>query len=321
LSSSRWGLVLKFALSLGILLWFALTVDWSRLVRLTSTIQWVYLLPLAALSLARVWISAVRFRCLIAGSIGIGIRALVGQYLVASYFNNLLPSALGGDLVRLFMLADSGLAKRESGVLILVERFAGSAALLALAGVGAMWFPVPLELRLVVLALAAVVLALLLVLMAVPQRLAFIPQRWPGLARSYAALASVTSRPGLLAVVFTLSLILQTVSISVSWLVAQALGIQLSFIACLALVPLVWLVTLLPISIGGIGLREASFAYFLGTAGVSTEESLLISLGTFASLVFNGSIGGLLLASRTVTAGTDSARAPASGDADGRPAP
>ena len=73
---------------------------------------------------------------------------------------------------------------------------------------------------------------------------------------------------------------------------ALAFGIEISFSACVALVPLVWLITLLPVSIGGIGLREASFALLLGTVGIGTEESLLISLGTYAALLVSGAVGG-----------------------------
>lgn len=105
------------------------------------------------------------------------------------------------------------------------------------------------------------------------------------------ALALLASHPGTLLVAFILSILFQIASIALSWVVALAFGIDVSFIACLALVPLVWLVTLLPISLGGIGLREASFAYLFGTIGIGAEASLVISLGTFAALVMTGSVG------------------------------
>ena len=127
-------------------------------------------------------------------------------------------------------------------------------------------------------------------------------------AESVETLSSVGRRRGLLAGVFALSLVLQVASIAVSWVVARALAIEVSLWAFIAVVPLVWLVTMLPISIGGIGLREASFAYFLGTVGVSAEASLLISLGTFGSLLLNGAVGGLLLATRTAREGVARAR-------------
>lgn len=306
--SSRVGLALKLLVSLVLLLWFVWRIDASRLAELASALRWEYAVPLVLLGFFRVWVSALRFRWLSAGSSRLGMAPLMEQYFVAAYFNNLLPSSLGGDFVRLFMLAHSGLAKRIGGVLILIERSVGAVALLALAAIGVSTYDVPGELRFAVLLLTAGAAVLILFFMALPELPRRLAKRrsWDA---SFETLTAVGRRPGLLAGVFGLSLVLQVASIAVSWVVARALAIDVPLSAFIAVVPLVWLVTMLPISIGGIGLREASFAYLLGTVGVSTEASLLISLGTFGSLLLNGAVGGLLLATRTAHEGIAGARA------------
>jgi hypothetical protein len=257
--------------------------------------QPVYLAALVALSLLRVWVSALRFRVLTRLRITIPMRTLIRQFFVGAYFSNLLPTAIGGDAVRLFMLAECGLPKQEGAVNIFLERSIGVAALVALALTGVLIFPVPSEIRLGVVALAALVAIAAAGLLASRHRFARIAKRRPALERAMSALELLSSHPGTLLVAFILSILFQIASVALSWVVALAFGIEVSFVACLALVPLVWLVTLLPISLGGIGLREASFAYLFGTIGIGAEASLVISLGTFAALVMTGSVGAWLV--------------------------
>jgi len=303
LSTSRTGVALKGFVSVGLLVWFVLGIDGQRLFDLIGRSRPGFLLLMALAGLSRIWISAIRFHFLSRPIRRLGLRTLSRHYFVASYFNNLLPTAFGGDVIRVFLLAKQGLSKVESGALILIERSVGLGALVALATLGVALFPVQAELRWLVLGIGAMLAAGVLVLLAGSRRLGRRIGRWPALQGAVDAAKVLSHRSRALSGVVVLSFLLQVVSISVSWLAALAMGIDTSFLACLALVPLVWLVTMLPVSIGGIGLREVSFAYLLGTIGISSEESLLISLGTFATLVLNGFIGGLILARGSLRGG------------------
>jgi uncharacterized protein (TIRG00374 family) len=62
------------------------------------------------------------------------------------------------------------------------------------------------------------------------------------------------------------------------WLIALALGVDLSFILCMALVPISLLIAMVPITIGGWGLREGAFVALFSRSGVATEEALAISI-------------------------------------------
>jgi uncharacterized membrane protein YbhN (UPF0104 family) len=284
-------------LSLAILAWFALRVDYHALASLVRDVRLPLLGALAVLSLFRIWISAMRFRVLSALVVRIPFWTLVRQYFVAACFNNILPTTLGGDAVRLFMLVDCGLQKQEGLVLILAERMMGVAALAFLALIGISLYPMPPEVNTVVIAMAlAIVVGMALVPASGPLARA-LASRFPWTTRAVDVFALLSRRPAVLARVLAASLVFQTASIALSWLVALGFDIEMSFPACLALVPLVWILTMLPISLGGIGLREASFAYLFGLIGFSMEESIAISLGTWAALVFTGLIGaGLLVA-------------------------
>jgi hypothetical protein len=68
-----------------------------------------------------------------------------------------------------------------------------------------------------------------------------------------------------------------------------------------ALSPLVWFVTLLPISVGGLGVREAGFITIFALVGTSKEEAVLLSLGTYAGLTAIGVVGAAWFAWKRIT--------------------
>ncbi|RZV59985.1 MAG: hypothetical protein EX270_01170, partial [Pseudomonadales bacterium] len=93
-------------------------------------------------------------------------------------------------------------------------------------------------------------------------------RRFPVCDRAWRALALLSASRRTLLAVFALSIVLQVATISLSWLMAEALAVEVPFSACLALVPLVWVLTMAPVSLGGIGVREAAFVYLFGLVGV-----------------------------------------------------
>lgn len=301
--SSRWGVLIKIAVSLGILLWFALRIDYPALGSLLAAGKPALLIALAGVSLLRTAIAVFRFRLLSDLLKPIALRELFRQKFIAAYFNNFLPTALGGDAVRVFMLADCGLRKQQAAVLILIERLMGFFALVLLAVAGALAFDLPAGIELTILALAVAFAGAVTALLAGRATFDGLAGRFPFLERAWRALALLSASRKTLAAVLGLSLVFQTVTVSLSWLVAAALSIDVSFAACLALVPLVWVFTMVPISLGGIGVREAAFTYLFGRIGVPLEASLLISLGTFASLLLNGLIGAVMSFTGSVLGG------------------
>ena len=289
------SLAIKLLVSFGILAAFSAFVDGQRLVRLIREVHLGYLVLLLALALGRMGIAASRLQLIIAGRVGIGLGELTRQYFIGAYFNNLLPTSIGGDAARIVLLSRSGLPKSEGAVYVATERILGAAALVLLAVLGTFIFSVTSEIQLAVFGLVVVSAIVALFCLVFQRKLDAIASADSVFGSAARAALDILDRPTQLLLGLIVSLAFQLASITLSYVMALALGIELSFPACVALVPLVWLVTLLPVSIGGIGLREASFAMLLGTAGISTEESLLISLGTYAALLFSGAVGGLLL--------------------------
>lgn len=72
---------------------------------------------------------------------------------------------------------------------------------------------------------------------------------------------------------------------------------EISFFSCLAVIPPALLISYVPISIAGWGVREASFVFAFSLVGVSVEAALLISLGIGIVVLLISLLGGVLWAS------------------------
>jgi uncharacterized membrane protein YbhN (UPF0104 family) len=83
--------------------------------------------------------------------------------------------------------------------------------------------------------------------------------------------------------------------VGVQYILARATGAALPFSYCLIVHPLVSVATGLPVSLGGLGVREGSYLYFLTRVDVDGSIAVAMGLLWFALSLFGGILGGLLL--------------------------
>ena len=116
------------------------------------------------------------------------------------------------------------------------------------------------------------------------------------LGRFLSALRDVLRAPGRLVGIFTWSLVAQiSGNLLVVTALALAFGLDVPASFHWAAIPLITLVTLLPLSINGIGIREGAFVYCYARVGLDPAEALSLSLAFTAVLAAWSGIGGLLL--------------------------
>ena len=93
--------------------------------------------------------------------------------------------------------------------------------------------------------------------------------------------------------ILVFSFLLQFAVILNYYLAARALGIDLSLTSFLFIVPVITTIAMLPVSIGGIGLRENSLVFIMIALGAANDKAALCSLLTFMMLIIVGIIGGI----------------------------
>jgi uncharacterized membrane protein YbhN (UPF0104 family) len=234
---------------------------------------------------------ALRFQILCNPSIRLPLSTHLHQYFVGGFLSLALPTSMGGDAARIVMLRNAGGSLGQAATLILTERIVGAVSLLIVAALGAVAAPLPGIVRGAIVA-AAIVAALavtvgfrLVVRLAAPIQV---------LEKPLQTLASVLTQERL-GHILLVSIVYQAAVVLVTVVTAVTLDLPVPVSTIFALSPLVWFVTLLPVSVGGLGVREAGFAAVFGWAGVPLEHSVSLSLGTYAGLVAVGIAGAMWL--------------------------
>jgi glycosyltransferase 2 family protein len=228
-----------------------------------------------------------------------GPAALLKIVLVGMFFNQVLPTGVGGDAVRVWRCCRRGIALGAAVRSILLDRACGYLVLILVYAAN-----LPGLLRIlsdpqqkvaVVAVLAAGLLGFvaLLLLDCLPQFLLRLR-----LVAPLAALSRETRRlfvqPARSAAVLGLSVVTMGFTILVFKLVADSVGSHLPLGNWIMIVPPVTLIQLLPISLAGWGVREAVLVVALASFGVPAEMALATSVLLGLCLVASGLPGGLI---------------------------
>jgi uncharacterized membrane protein YbhN (UPF0104 family) len=127
---------------------------------------------------------------------------------------------------------------------------------------------------------------------------------------------SIARAPGPLAVSSLCSVVVQMANVVLVWLLGRGLGVTIPFAYCCVFVPMVSLITMLPIGINGIGFREQSTAMFLAPLGVPASLAVSLSLLWFAVILAVSLLGGFVYLFGNF-ARPQTAETPAEGNDDG----
>ncbi|RME82765.1 MAG: UPF0104 family protein [Caldilineae bacterium] len=306
--------LLKIAVSVGLILLLLSKIDTAAIGRQLAAADLRWTLATTALFIVSILLRTVRWKILLdAQGVRVPYLRLSRWYYIGAFFNTLLPTGFGGDVVRTVELAQYSRQTPSAVGTVLLDRFLG---ILVLLGLGVVAIPlsradIPMSLYAVVVALfvlAAGGFALLrqqrLVMYLRDRLLGLLPgalrsrvERLTWFRPLYMALQGYERR--ILFTALAASLIFNFDWILINMLAGLAVGIRLPAADYLVLVPLVSLALLLP-SFGGVGVRELSYVGLFGQLGVPGETAFAMSLIVYAATVVTGLVGGLLLLEQTL---------------------
>ena len=314
---SKTGLVwsIKIFVSAGLLILLFRQTDGARLwLQIQHASPW-WLLAALAMYLLMIIVSAWRWGYLLAAQhVNIPLRTLVGSYLVATFFNNFLPSNIGGDVVRIRDTTEGAGSKTVATLIVLIDRALGLIGLLVVAAVAASLTAVEAN-DPALMAVPPVFLwaALLLVLggvtisMVAPSAvirllhpLRRIHQEWveERLTRMVRALTRLRDQPATLAGCFVGAVVVQLALVGFYAAIAHALRIPIGWTHLAVIVPVSFVVQMLPVSVNGFGVREATFSYYFLRLRLPLDAALVLSLlGAGLILLFSVS-GAIVYAAR-----------------------
>ncbi len=299
-----------------LLAWLAWRTDWSQVAHVFGQLRLELWLGAVGLYLGTQVVSALRWQ-LLAAPLGFWqpLRQFTAFYFIGMYFNLVLPTSVGGDVVRAWYL-DGGSRRRLLAFLsVFVDRLSGLLVLLALACATLAVCPIalPTWIRASVWGTAG---AALLALVTLPA-LAHWTGRFDRVRRLSDGSRLYLGRGWLLLATMGLSLVIQAANVVLVWLVGWAIDAPVPGTYYWILVPMVTLLTLLPVSLNGMGIREGGMALFLAPLGIS--ESLAVSLAFLWFSVFTAASlcgGGVYLFGRFPRPQGQAEHEPVCGDSD-----
>ena len=301
--------LLKILISIGLLGYLIYRAEPARLISVLSNITekhgLLYLALAFVLMLGAVWFLAIRWSVLMK-SYGFRLKTsqLFGFYLIGMFFNNFLPTSIGGDIMRIYKLITVTDERTSAFASVIIERLMGIAATLFMS----IWALIYIsqqfhDWRLL---LAAIVLFVMIITF-----FALILRDWSfkiilkifekftvfkigqKFSKLFEAIHFFQNRRMVLFKVFLLSFCSQFLIVTMNYLVALAFNIPVSFGYLLMVVPISFVITMLP-SINGIGIRDLGFVGLLAQVGVTTAEALSLSFMNLIIPMIISVAGGLL---------------------------
>lgn len=300
---------LKLLVSVGLLAVLFRQTDVADVVERLRNVDLMWVGTALAAHALLLLISGWRWRrLLLTQDVHASALALTGSCLVATFFNNFLPSNIGGDVVRIADTAPLTGSRTVATAIVLLDRALGLIALFAVAALGSLLLRdsnLP-GVEYLWVALGACVLGALAVLSRprlIPRLLAPLRrfrEEWVEhrLDRLGTMLERVASRRVALAEAFAGALAVQLLVVCFYVAIAYAIRIDLPVRDALVIVPISLVIQLAPVSINGLGVREAVFSYCFVKLGHGVDAGLALSLVGAVLIIVASLPGGLLFLTR-----------------------
>jgi len=304
ISRSKIFFFLRVMLSCAILFYLVTFLDWERIKSILPQLSYKYIWQAFIFLLISIFIISIRWSVLLHQfSIKQSIMDSWRFYMIGFFYGIMLPAVVGGDIVRL------GLSiKRHRGrkallaISILFERSCGLIGILMIAAVAVLLAPSLLQEEqmlfdsisrlggaFIVLFITFFVCIKFTAYERLAERIDFVRT-----CSSLMTLLDYFKKMSfkVIVLILLLSVSAHTMDILSSYYLAKALNINQPLSIFFVVMPIVYAMTLLPISIGGLGIREGVLAFFLIKVGVPGSDAVLLGFLIYLNRVVLALLGG-----------------------------
>lgn len=302
-SHARWAI--RWLASISLVTWLIARTAWRDVAVAFESASVVWLITAAILYLASQFASVVRWSKIVA-SVGIASRwpQLLAAYFEGMFMNVCMPTTIGGDVLKVLRIG-RGQDKRTTACTIAVDRASGLAALLALLLLGlALQIDASRRSHLALTCYAIVLCVTLFLVHSIPRLAANAFVLAAGRRRTRAHVFFTRFQPYLptafrdIAVhtpwmsVFAWAFVVQSLNVAAVIAATLAVGLNVPITGILVATTTVSLVAALPLSVAGIGIREASLPLLLAAHGIPKESSIAVGIIWSGIVVLVGLVGG-----------------------------
>lgn len=275
--------------------------SWSKLLPEWTPAAWAWLIGAVVVLFGGFVLSTLRWQQVLAAlDVRPHLRRLLSHFLAGQFISAFLPGTVGGDVIRMTRLTRDTHDGPVSFASVVLERLTGWIVLPLITLLGFLVNPTlrhlgPTRTAFTIAVATLVALAVILVVADHPKLGGRFAERegWRRFAGAvHLGVGKLRRRPGAALSVIGVGLLYQLSMVLAALMAAKALGISdLGFTALMAFFPAVLIAQVLPISIGGLGVREFALVFFLGAVGVGKEQALALGL-LFYVLTLVASVSG-----------------------------
>lgn len=300
----------KAVISAGLIMWLLGRTDLNEVYQAMRRVQLPLLVGAFMLNFVGYAISISRWRVLLRAQDHPAPPVfLVQSYMTGIFFNNVLPSTIGGDTVRAYDSWRLGGDKARAVAIIFVDRLTGMTALAAFAVIGLFLFQtihIGIPHLAVILPGILAVMGFLVWAVFSPSMAVGASSRFAGLpaplrrigGRMASGLSAFRGKGRALMAALGLSAILQVNVVLHYFLIAESLGLGVPLLHFLFIIPVALAIMAIPLSINAIGIRENVFVFFFALYGIAAGDALAFAWVAYLVLLAHGVLGGLVYALR-----------------------
>jgi uncharacterized protein (TIRG00374 family) len=285
--------------------WVSQDQRWERLSAIFRSMNlWVFAAALGIFIIGQLIVGLRWWLLLRAQSIFIDLFAGIRLHFLGLFYNNFMPSSIGGDLIRAWYVTKHTDKKFAAALSVFVDRVIGLLSTLIIAGFFYsvfLWGKRPVivasqsrgffqtvsEHKWLFVFVGVILCAIFLGMLPFARGRKALKMGWLFIrthgARAWAKLSDAIviycSKPGTIAAVFGLTVFLQILVITGFWFLGRNLGIEASVKYYYVFFTLTWVLGAVPVSIGGAVVVEGMLAYmFIHLAGVEAEAAVALAL-------------------------------------------
>ena len=302
---SIFSFLIRAAVTAAAFLWIFQKVDFHSLRQAFNNIRLGWIVAGITFYFVAQFLCVARWRLLVPAHPALTWKMLANSYFVGTFFSAFLPTTVGGDVVRGYDLIKATGEWRGGLASILMDRLMGFLGLTTLALAAWIAFPPARQDPVLGKSLLGLCVMVTMTFCVLGSRRVLSASLKPfgkiglGALQSHArqfqeTLLDYRRQPKLLAKTFFLSVAVQLLSVLCFLSASRALHLHVPFLFLLLTTPIVFLVSQLPISLGGLGVREQAMILFFQRIGIGATFALSVSLLYAGMPLLAGAIGGVL---------------------------
>lgn len=303
------NILFRWLISIALIVYVFYKVDINRLWQTISQADWFYFGLSIALTPVLIFLSSWKWQVILRAQ---GIRAsgwkLFWLYMVGYFFNTVLPTNVGGDIVRAYALGKSTGENAKAFASVFIERFTGLTALILVAviaffaAVRSLWdFWLVIAMAVSVLGYLALLVIVFneryLTWLANKASVGMIRKIILKLKKFQDAILSIRGHRSAIVFAMVNSFVFYLAAVVNVWVSALAFRCPLSFLDALIITPIIMVIMMLPVSIGGIGLAEGAYFFTFDRLGFGGVVGLSVALLMRIKALAVGVLGGIYYSS------------------------